>query len=347
MLYVTTRIKQDAFTAHRALAENRGPEGGFYLPMRMPKYDAAQIAALGEKTFSQNMAEMINLLFGTELDSWGLEFAIGRYPVKLVRLSAREMVAETWHNPIWRFERLAMGVEKAIRQSDQISQQPTDWLMIASRIAVLFGVFGELMCGGDVSADKPLDVAVPSGNFSAVMAAWYAREWGLPIGTILVCCNENGGVWNLLNKGEIRTDAVAAHTDTPACDYTVPTDLERLICATLGQAEALRFCEVCRRGGVYYLEKNQTERLQKGIQVSVVGSSRMESTIANLHRTIGYNADPYTALVYSGLADYRARSGGSGAALILSDESPAHSLDVVSRCLGMTTAELKKQIEKY
>lgn len=346
MLYVTTRIKQDAFTANRALAENRGPEGGFFLPMRMPKFDASQIMELGNKSFSQNMADIVNLLFGSELDSWGMEFAVGRYPVKLVRLSARELVAETWHNPLWRFERLAIGVEKAIRQSDQVSSQPSDWLMIASRIAVLFGVFGELIHDGAVSAEKTMDVAVPSGNFSAVMAAWYAREWGLPIGTIVICCNENGGIWNLLNKGEIRTDAVSVRTDTPACDYTVPTDLERLICAALGQAEVLRFCETCRKGGVYYLEKPQTERLRRGVQVSVVGGSRMESTIGNLYRTIGYITDPYTALVYSGLADYRARTGESRPALILSDESPAHSLGVVSRCLGLTPAELKKRIDK-
>ena len=56
MLYVTTRAAADAFTAFRALTENRGPEGGFFVPMRLPVFDEDQIAQLAEKTFSQNVA---------------------------------------------------------------------------------------------------------------------------------------------------------------------------------------------------------------------------------------------------------------------------------------------------
>lgn len=346
MLYVTTRVQGDAFTASRAMLENRGPEGGFYLPLRMPKFDEAEIMALGENSFAGNVAQMINLMFNTELDSWAVEFAIGRYPVNLVNISGRAVVAETWHNPAWRFERLVRGVEKAIRQSDQISQTPSDWMVIAARVAVLFGVFGELIREGSVSPDSPIDIAVPSGNFSGVMAAWYGREWGLPIANIVCCCNENAAAWNLLHKGELRTDAVAVKTLTPACDYAVPTDLERLIYHTLGVQETNRFLEVCRRGGNYYLERYQADQLRRGIQVSVVSSSRMEATIANLYGTGSYIADPYTALVYSGLIDYRSRTGGGKTALIMSDESPAFSVGLVSRCLGMSVGELKKRINK-
>lgn len=346
MLYVTTRIGDDAYTANWALSENRGPGGGFYLPLRMPKFSRAEIEALGEKSFAENVADIVNLLFNTQLDGWAVEFGIGRYPVKLVSISGRAAIAETWHNPVWRFERLARGIEKAVRQSDQISPAPTDWLMIASRIAVLFGIFGELMQGGAVSMDAPVDVAVAVGNFSAPMAAWYARDWGLPIGNIVVCCNENGSVWNLLHKGEIRTDAVAARTATPDCDFTVPTDMERLIFSTLGKAQTERFCETCRKGGTFYLEPHQMQTLRKGMYVTVMSQQRLESAIPNLYKTDGYIADPYTALAYSGLMDYRSRTGEFRNALILSDESPAFSLNLLSKCMGISSKELKNRIDK-
>lgn len=346
MLYVTTRIEGDAFTAHRSLAENRGPGGGFFLPMRMPKFTEAEIKALGEKSFSQNVADVINLLFNTELDGWAVEFAIGRYPMKLVTVSSRATIAETWHNPSWRFERLAMGIEKAVRQSDQIRETPSDWLMIASRIAILFGIFGEMLHSGVLLPGNTLDAAVPSGDLSALMAAWYAREWGLPIGNIVCVCNENAGIWNLLGKGELRTDAVAVKTATPSCDYAVPTDLERLIFATLGQQETARFVETCRRGEPYYLESYQTAQLRRGVHASVISERRMESAILNLFKTSSYLADPYTALAYSGLIDYRARTGESRPALILSEESPAFSLGILSQAMGVSPAELKKRINK-
>ena len=345
MLYVTTRVSQDAFTANRALSENRCPEGGFFVPMRLPCFGKEQIAQLAEKSFSQNMADILNLLFGTQLDGWGVEFGIGRYPVKLVPLSGKITVAEAWHNPVWKFERLACGVEKAIRQSDQISRTPSDWLMIASRIAVLFGIYGQLLQNDTIGKNQKLDVALPSGDLSALMAAWYARSMGLPIGTIVCCCNENTGLWNLLHKGELRTDALAVQTHTPNCDYTVPTDLERLIYATLGRHETARFCEICRMGGTYDLEAEQVKRLREGIHVSVVSSKRMASTIPNLYKTTGFVADPCTALAYSGLIDYRAATGESRQTLIMAEESPVFSLQFIAECMNMTPAELKQILD--
>ena len=68
MLYVTTRIGEDGFTSFRALSENRGPEGGFFVPMRLPRFDQGQMEALVQKTFSQSVADILNLFFGTQMD---------------------------------------------------------------------------------------------------------------------------------------------------------------------------------------------------------------------------------------------------------------------------------------
>ena len=346
MLCVTTRSAEEAYTASRPLAESRAPDGGFYVPMKLPRLDRSQVEAMGEKGFSQNAADMLNLLFQTQLDSWAVEFGIGRHPLRLVPVSGRAVLAETWHNPSWRFERLARSVEKAIRQSDQISPVPSDWLMIASRIAVLAGIFGELMNRGEAGVDSPMDIAVPVGDFSGPMAAWYARALGLPIGNILCCCNENPGCWNFIHKGEIRCDGPVVATTTPACDAAVPVDLERLISATLGYRETERFLYTCSEGGLYYLEAHQLPKLREGLYASVVGRQRLEWAVLNLYKTDGYVADPYTALAYSGLMDYRAGTGGTRRALILSEESPVYSLPYLAKCMGIRPEELKKRLDE-
>ena len=342
MLYVTTRDPKDAYTANRALSENRCPEGGFFVPMRLPHYGESEIAELAEKSFSQNVADILNLLFATQLDGWSVEFGIGRYPVKLVALNGRTVVAESWHNPMYRFERLVCGIEKAIRQSDQISKSPSDWLLIASRIAVLFGIVGLLLQDGTLEPGQKLDIALPAGNFSAPMAAWYARAMGLPIGMIVCCCNENTALWNLFHKGQLHTGAVAVRTHTPEFDYAVPDDLERLIFSTLGRQETDRFCEACRFGRHYELESEQMKRLRDGIYISVVSDKRMASTIPNLYKTTGYVPSPETSLAYSGLMDFRAATGESRPALLLSEESPMFSLQFAAECMNITPAELKQ-----
>lgn len=344
MLYRTTRTNNDTYTAARALSENRSPDGGFFVPLKLQPLSRSEVKRLAEKSFSQNVADVVNLFFSTQLDSWAVEFAIGRYPVKTVSISSREMVAETWHNPVWKFDRLARGIEKAIRQSDEVCDVPTDWLMIASRIAILFGVFGDLLRQRKVSVDEPVDIAVPCGNFSAPMAIWYAKRMGLPISTILCCCNDNNGPWKLLHKGEIRTDAASVQTATPNCDHVVPAGMERLIFATLGVNAANEFAEICRKGGSFYLEPEQQKNLKGCMYVPVTGQRRLESAVNSLYNSCGYPADAYTALCYSGILDYRSVTGEGRQVLILSEESPMYTLPFLSKCLKVSPQELKKRM---
>ena len=346
MLYQSTRTMHDSYTAARALSEDRAPDGGFFVPMKLPQYSKAEIKKLARSSFSQNVAEIVNLFFNTQLDSWAIEFAIGRYPVRVVEIGSREMVAEVWHNPVWKFERLAKGIEKAIRQSDDVRAVPTDWLMIVSRIAVLFGIFGELLQTGVITPDDPMDVAIPAGNFSGPMAVWYAKQMGLPIATVLCCCNDNNGPWKLLHKGRIRTDGIPVESPAPLCDVALPEDLERLVFANLGFKTTLAFAEAVKSGGTFYLEPELQKKLRDCIYVPVTGNKRLDSAIKSLNNSCGYPADVYTALCYSGVLDYRSVTGEGRPVLILSEESPVYSAAYLSKCLNISLQELKERINR-
>ena len=67
MLYLTTRSNRDAFTAHRAIMEEHGPDGGLYIPFSLPEYTPEEIAALKEKSFSQTVADVLNMFFSSRL----------------------------------------------------------------------------------------------------------------------------------------------------------------------------------------------------------------------------------------------------------------------------------------
>ena len=172
MLYVTTRVGQDAFTAFRALSENRGPEGGFFVPMQFPLFDEKRIADLAGKTFSQNVADVVNLFFGTRINGPDLELSIGRYPAELIALNGKITVANTWHNPSCKFERLVRGVKIALCKSNQSAEDLSNWLILATRIGVLFAIFGLLQKNGSLSANRKVDIAIPEADLSLLMSAW-------------------------------------------------------------------------------------------------------------------------------------------------------------------------------
>lgn len=338
MLYVTTRDKRETYTAQRALLEKRGPDGGFYVPLHLPRFSEAEIQALKQKSFGQCVAEILNLFFGTRLSAWDVECAAGRSPVRICPVTSRIYVAEAWHNLQWDFSRTASDLAALI--TDGKERVPADWAMIAIRIAVLFGFFGKLMRKDLVDIHNPMDVAVFSGDFSRPMALWYAREMGLPIGSIILCCNDNNNPWELLHHGAIRTGAVAVKTMTEEGDYVVPADLERFVSVCGGPGETARFLEDCRLGRMYVPTDAALTNMRRGMHASVVGQSRVISTISNVYRSHGCVLEPYTALVYSGLMDYFSRTEERRKGLILSDRGPAASAGITASAMGISREEL-------
>lgn len=338
MLYVSTRNDRDAFTAQRALRENRCCDGGMYLPFSTPQFSAERICALGGASFSQNVADILNVLFNTKLNSWDVDFCIGRYPVRLKPLPHRIFVAELWHNPDWNYDHLVKNLLLSLCEKEDI---PGDWAKIAVRTAVLFGIFGELNHLGIDSAD----VAVVSGDFSAPISAWYARKWGLPIGNIICCCNENNNLWDLICHGQMRTDTISIPTDIPEADVTLPEDLERLIYECGGVPEVERYIDSCRHGKIYFPTESILAKLRQGIFISVVSSQRIKTVIPSVYRTHDYLMSSGTALSYSGMLDYRAKTGQTRYTILLSEKSPVCDLPAVAKSLSVSEEVLKRHLQ--
>lgn len=324
MLYITTRDNRDAFTAYRTLSESRGPDGGLYLPMRTPDFQGL-LPRLPHQTFGQNVAGVLNVLFKSRLTGWDVEFSVGRSPVRFRRISRRILAAEAWHNPEGDISRIVFCLVNKLRNAGDTHLPVGNWACIAVKSAVLFGIFGEIMKEISPANDFRMDISVASGDFSTTMAAWYGRAWGLPIGNIICCCNENDAVWELIHHGQMRTDGVAIKTTTPECDFVVPPNLEYLIWSALGKAEVERFVDCCRSGTAYSLQGQSLEKLREGLYVRVISQRRAASVIPNVYRTAGYAMDLYTALSYGGLLDYWAQTGESRDSLILAEKSPAPS----------------------
>ena len=78
---------------------------------------------------------------------------------------------------------------------------------------------------------------------------------------------------------------------------------------------------------------------------SVVGQSRVASAIPNVYSSHGCILEPYTALVYCGLMDYRSQAGEGRNALILSEYGPGTNLQITAEMMGITEEELKEKLK--
>lgn len=334
MLYVTTRNHQEAFTTSHVLTQNRGNDGGLYVPLKFPKLSQQDLQRLSQLSFGQCVAEILNLFFSSKLTGWDVDFAIGRYPVRLELLTHRIVMAETWHNPDWMYGRMEKNLADLLHSEADLSGS---WVSIAVRMAVLAGILGNRENLGS----GPVDIAVISGDFTDPICAWYLRKMGFPIGNIICCCNENNQVWELICNGQTKTDCLSVTTIVPEADITLPENLERLISDCGGVSETARYLDCCRTGTAYSASDTLLQQLRRGLYVSVVSSMRVENTVCNVYKTHNYILPPASALAYSGLLDYRTKAGITRPAIVLCDKSPACDAAVIARIMDIPVSELK------
>jgi len=166
---------------------------------------------------------------------------------------------------------------------------------------------------------------VISGDFSAVMAAWYARKMGLPIANIVLACNENSNPWELLHNGGLRANLPLLETRTPEADHLIPPQMERFVHGCGGKKEVMRFLSAIEEGRTYLPGDNVLAAMKQGMQPAVVGQPRLLSAVPNVYRTHDQLLHLTTALAYCGLMDYRSVAGESRAVLILSEKDPEDS----------------------
>lgn len=339
MLYATTRSKTESYTAYRVLFQDFAPDGGLFLPFRMPKYDRAQIEKMKDQSFGETVAQVLNLFFSARLTGWDVECCIGKTGAKLSAMSHRVLLAELWDNPRGDFSYMVDSLYEKLC-GDSPERKVSNWANIAIRIAFLFAIYGQLQIHG---IDR-FDAAVNCGDFSAPMAVWYAREMGLPVGTIVCTCNENSTPWDFLHRGELNTAAAVVSTSTKELDVACPGGLERLIFAVLGFEETEKYVHCLERKGVYQIRPDMVQSISNGIFVSVVGKDRVEPMISSVYRSNNRILDPYTAVSYGGLQDYRAKTGESCPTLLLWERSPMQFAKEVQSATGLSKSEIEKQL---
>lgn len=340
MLYATTRSKVATYTAQRALKEERAPDGGFYVPTKLPVYSADELARLMKEPAGEIVARVLNTFFKGRLGQLDVEFALGRRFFGLAQISHRIVIGELWRGTEGGFEGLCRRLAERLSTEVGVSE-PGMWMRIACRIALIAAMFAELRRKEIIAPGEVIDAAVLTGNFEGPYALYAARKMGLPIGQIICCCNDNGAFWDLLSRGQMKLNPKVRATSTPRCDMAVPEALELLIREKLEWDDMEEFLELQRKGGTWYLSAGEHLHFREGFSAAVVSDKRIRLAMPNLYNTNGYILCPYSALVYTGLMDYRSHPGPRRAALMLTDYDPRECSGTVTRALAISDGELK------
>lgn len=304
MLYLTTRSKTETYTAYRTLAEDRSPDGGYFLPFYLPRLDPEKMSTLSNQSFGQNIAYFLNVFFSAKLTGWDIDCAIGKTPVNMLPLGHKTVLCQLWANPECNYAFVENALYRLLYSEKK--RQPTVWARIAIGTSILCSV-----CLQQFHKNIALfDVSVADGDFLMAVSACYAKRMGLPIGNIIFTGREESGLWDLINRGILS-------------DSLYPSGLEMFLFAELGFTETQKYLHAVTKRTADSLEENSTLKLKDAMYISVIGTERIPLLKSNCYSSFKVALDADCALAYGGLQDYRAKTGSSEWTLILSQSNPS------------------------
>ena len=311
MLYLSTRNKADSFTAHKVLHCASAPDGGMFVPMRLPVQDDIALAAFESMSFGESTAYLLNLFFGTHLTGWDVDFSVGRQAVDFVSCGYKISLAETWHNPAGSHDYLVSRLYELVTRDVHSKVSPNLWFHTAVNIAVLFGIYGKY----SRQEIYEFDVAIESADLQMLFAVRYAQKMGLPVRRIILGTTEGDCLWEFLSYG----------------DYQIGrknrlSGLEALLWLEFGYAETSAYEEAMQGRTVYRLKDLKLEQFRAGIFTTVVGDSRVKNVIDSTLSTNNYRMERATARAFAALQDYRAKTGVNKNTLMFARNIPVRQL---------------------
>ncbi len=110
---------------------------------------------------------------------------------------------------------------------------------LVPQIAYYFSAYCDLVSSGQIAQGDRVDFAVPTGNFGNILAGYYAKRMGLPVGTLVCASNRNNVLTDFFNKGTYDKKRPFFRTMSPSMDILVSSNLERLIFEISGRDSAL------------------------------------------------------------------------------------------------------------
>ena len=183
--------------------------------------------------------------------------------------------------------------------------------------------YAKLVENGEIQNGDPINITVPTGNFGNILAAYFAKQLGVPIKKLICASNDNKVLYDFFQTGTYDRQREFILTTSPSMDILISSNLERLIYTIAGQ-DAGKNAELMRQlkeEGVYEI----TEEMRGQLGDFVGGFATEEETketIKNTYEKTGYVMDTHTAVAAHVCAQYRKESGDEKKCLVASTASP-------------------------
>jgi threonine synthase len=183
---------------------------------------------------------------------------------------------------------------------------------------------------------------VPTGNFGDIMAGYFAREMGLPVGRLICASNKNDVLTEFLNTGHYNRVREFHKTTSPSMDILISSNLERLLYFVCGPEQTAAYMKALAETGEYTINAEELAKIQSLFTGICATEDEGASAIGDVFREHGYLLDTHTSIAWASASKYMTEDG-STPNVILSTASPYKFSRAVMTAIGMEPAEADRE----
>lgn len=201
--------------------------------------------------------------------------------------------------------------------------------------------YAKLLENEEIADGEELNVTVPTGNFGNILAAYYAKQMGVPIGKLICASNENKVLFDFFQTGTYDRNRKFVLTSSPSMDILISSNLERLIYTISGQdaKKDSELMEQLKENGKYEITAEMKEKL-KDFAGGYATEEETKAAIHEVYKKTGYVMDTHTAVASHVSREYRKESGDNRKMLVASTASPYKFVRSVMSAIDETYAQM-------
>ena len=204
------------------------------------------------------------------------------------------------------------------------SANSINWGRLLPQIVYYFSAYCDIAASGGVKAGEPVNIAVPTGNFGDILAAYYAKKMGLPVKKLICASNSNNVLTDFLKTGIYDRNRQFYETISPSMDILVSSNLERLL-FDLTDGDDRKVSSWMRglsRTGSYDASK-YLDRVKELFWGAYCDDAETKQEIRRVYEKYHYLCDTHTAVASAVYGKYAAETGDSATpAIVVSTANP-------------------------
>ena len=216
-----------------------------------------------------------------------------------------------------------LAAELAKKDVRLSSANSINWRPLMPQIVYYFAAYGRLVRNHEIEMGQPVDFCVPTGNFGDILAGYYAKQMGLPVGKLVCASNRNNVLTEFFETGTYNARREFFKTTSPSMDILVSSNLERLLYHITGSdTQVAAWMADLAEKGSYTVNSTTLETIRADFAAGCASDEEVAQEIKAIYQKVGYLCDPHTAVAFKVAREYQAASQSHNPLVVLSTASP-------------------------